>query len=169
MDFKVANTRLKMNIAPIYASNLTLGISKFFESLLMRYLPEAKGVLVTYKNVKFESTTANVINESPFLQFYITVDLILFSPSLNSTVKGRVCKISDKHIGLLIHGSFNASISGDELTSCHTWDEEKETWRSKKGSKKISNGAVFEFRVKGYFLYVTNDYLGCQERMRLSL
>jgi DNA-directed RNA polymerase I subunit RPA43 len=157
MDFKVANTRILMNIAPIYSGNLALGISKFFESLLMRYLPEAKGVLITYKNVQFETRTANIINESPFLQFCITVDLVLFSPSVNSLVKGKVSKISEKHIGILIHGSFNASIALDELETDYTWDEGKETWRSKSGSKKISNGSVIEFRVKEYDLCLPNS------------
>ncbi|KAL3900799.1 MAG: hypothetical protein SGCHY_001079 [Lobulomycetales sp.] len=140
-----------MRIAPIYASNIKEGIRDFFEPLLMRYLPEADGVLVTFRNVRLEGKTAALVNESPFLQFYIIVDLVLFSPSIDAALKGRVSKICREHVGLLIHGSFNASISSDELANMYTWDDGSESWRSKADSGvSISTGSSLEFLVKRF-------------------
>lgn len=55
-----------------------------------------------------------MVGEDPNVYFKLVVDYIIFQPVVGSELVARVEKISKSHIGLLVHGWFNASITRSE-------------------------------------------------------
>ncbi|KAJ3078707.1 hypothetical protein HDU99_000419, partial [Rhizoclosmatium hyalinum] len=81
----------------------------------MRYIPELKGVPLSYSDVKIQEKVANVLYDSPNLHLHATVKFTLFAPREGTEIVGIVNKVSSDHIGLLVHGVFNASIAADQI------------------------------------------------------
>lgn len=81
---------------------------------------------------------------------------MVFRPVVGLTLKGKVNKvliifiiiqISDQHIGLLVHGLFNASISHDILPSTYSYDEDSRCWFNSETSGAIKIGTDITFIV----------------------
>lgn len=70
-------------------------------------------------------------DECPLLQVPINVTFLIFSPCVDDTLSGVINHCSADHIGLLVYGCFNASITADSLKKNHVWHPETHQWVSK--------------------------------------
>lgn len=52
-----------------------------------------------------------IVGEDPNVYFKVLVDYIIFQPVVGSKLSASVEKVSKSHVGLLVHGWFNASIT----------------------------------------------------------
>ena len=100
-NFNNALARFSITLAPIFIGNERNGIMEYLNnfdqrfiflvilklnSFLYRYIPELKGVLVSYSNIQLEESVARIMYDSPFLHFNILVEVTLFSPKLGTLI-----------------------------------------------------------------------------------
>ncbi|KAJ3383485.1 hypothetical protein HDU92_004101 [Lobulomyces angularis] len=130
-NFTTINSTLFLTIPPIYSLNIKDGITNFLDKLLNRYVDKVKGVLVSYSNLKLLQNAAKIINESPFLNFKIQLDLFVFNPNIGDVLVGIVNKVSQDHVGVLVHGVFNASIPKSNLNDAY-FTLENNSWKFEK-------------------------------------
>ena len=98
-------------LEPIFLGRLITGVQLQLEKKLMKYSEELEGVIVTYDKLQMKHKHGRVVGEEPSIHFDIKVEYIVFRPTINCKLVGVVNKIGDDHIGLLVHGSFNAAIA----------------------------------------------------------
>lgn len=76
----------------------------------------------------------------------ITAEFTLFCPTIGQTLIGHVNKTSSDHIGILVHGLFNASINAENIPESLLYNDEEQAWGD------IVNGSVISFRVDDYLV-----------------
>eukprot|EP00842_Homolaphlyctis_polyrhiza_P003172 jgi/Hompol1/3856/HPOL_003374-RA len=153
-SFRQVRARLRICLSPLFSSNPLRGVNDYLNT----YVPELNGIVLSFSNVAFTSDTASIINESPFAHFYITATFTVFSPRVGGALLGVVNKVSSDHIGMLVHGVFNASIPSSEIpTDQYIWDSRALVWRFRINDametvKHVKSGTVIKFAVKSLAL-----------------
>ncbi|KAI9324006.1 DNA-directed RNA polymerase I complex subunit Rpa43 [Obelidium mucronatum] len=155
MSLKTVNVRIYFHLPPCFIGDFLRGVNEQLNSYLMKYIPELKGVPLSYSNVKIEEKVANVLYDSPFCHLHATCTFTLFAPREGSTIVGIVNKVSSDHIGLLVHGVFNASIAAEHIqkTEYH-FNHGAKAWRrvdedGEPTGEKIAAGSVVKFTIIG--------------------
>ncbi|KAI9364845.1 hypothetical protein DFJ73DRAFT_772463 [Zopfochytrium polystomum] len=138
--YRVVTARLFVHLPPIFAGNVWKGIHELLSRLLMKYMPELDGVLVAYSDVRIEEQAAKIINDSPYFHFHLRVTFTPF---------GTVNKVSKDHIGLLVNGTFNASIPADQIRKPEfAWRPALRVWRHASGlDSVVKPGVLIRFTV----------------------
>ncbi|KAF5385752.1 hypothetical protein D9615_002481 [Tricholomella constricta] len=109
-EFHVVKTSLMVSIAPVFAGNLRAGVDEMLDSMIMRYIPALRGVVLSHSNLRFLSTTATIQADCPFLVCKIEFDATIWSPHVGMKLVGKVNLCSPDHVSLLLHRTFNVSI-----------------------------------------------------------
>lgn len=65
---------------------------------------------MAYNKLEILDTHGVIFYERPHIHFNIRVRLLVFRPVVGAYVVGVVNKVEPDHIGLLVHGIFNASV-----------------------------------------------------------
>lgn len=98
------------------------GVNEQLNAFLMKYVPEVDGIVLAHSDVKFDTDKGRVLYDSPFCHFFITVKLLVWKPKRGTKLVGRINLQSEDHIGLLIYGTFNASIPKSRIpASTYEW------------------------------------------------
>lgn len=132
--FHSITSKLYVSISPIFLNDPISGIKQqHLDPLLMSYYPEAKGVILSYSNIKFlrnslsrdsSSSTTNLLGnikfDTPFAFLWVSVDFLIWRPLVGNVIQGHVYMQSPSHIGLLIHDTFNANIKKFNIPE--TWE-----------------------------------------------
>ena len=116
-------------------------------SLLLRYCNVLRGVVIAYDNVK-AIPFARIQNEMPQLEMKFSARVLVFRAQIGQIMTGVVNKVSNSHVGLLVHDLFNASISSDLLPSDCTYSTDNETWTLPSDGKTILVGTRVKFQIK---------------------
>lgn len=125
--FHKISTSLYVSLAPAYTHDPIEGIkSQHLDPLLMTYFPAAGGVVLAYYNLRLfgnpsdeasdlpqKPLAAKIMYDSPFAFLWVSVDFLVWKPQPKDKIDGWVNIQSPSHIGLLIHGTFNATIKRD--------------------------------------------------------
>ncbi|KAG6896431.1 hypothetical protein C0992_008308 [Termitomyces sp. T32_za158] len=109
-EFYVVRTSLVVSIAPTFAGNPRAGIEEILDSMVMRYIPALRGVVLSHSNLSFLSKTATVQGDCPFLVCPIEFDATIWSPRVGMKLMGKISLSSPDHVSLLLHRTFNVSI-----------------------------------------------------------
>ncbi|KAI9479859.1 hypothetical protein LPJ55_001100 [Coemansia sp. RSA 990] len=160
-SFCECTTRLTVTLAPAHSNDHWAGIHETLNSMLLRFVPQIRGVVLSYSDVKMLSQTALLFNDSPYGQLEVSAKLLLWRPTSGMTLKGTINVQSPDHIGLLLWNTFNASIPAsfipknkyewrpfneEELAAGKAEDESSETKDSESDSAKFGSG---EWVLKG--------------------
>ncbi|KAI8325016.1 hypothetical protein GQ54DRAFT_36962 [Martensiomyces pterosporus] len=108
--FIETTTRLTVTLAPIYSRDFWAGVHETLNSMLLHFVPQVRGVVLSYSKVKPLSDTALLFNDSPYGQLEVSARLLLWRPISGMSVNGCINVQSPDHIGLLLWDTFNASI-----------------------------------------------------------
>ncbi|KAJ3301293.1 hypothetical protein HDU76_005786, partial [Blyttiomyces sp. JEL0837] len=140
--FSAVVVRFYLHLPPCFIGNAIAGVHDYLNKFLMQYVPEVKGVLLSYSDVEILDNAAKIMYDSPFFHFHIKVKLLLFAPKVGSTIVGVVNKVSPDHIGLLVHGVFNASIPADHIRRNEfIWKEKHMEWRRRGAAAAEGEGS----------------------------
>ncbi|KAJ1945172.1 hypothetical protein FBU59_002388 [Linderina macrospora] len=92
--------------------------------MLLHYVPQVRGVVLSYSKVRPLSDTALLFNDSPYGQLDVVAKMLLWRPVGGMSVKGRINVQSPDHIGMLLWDTFNASIPASYIP------KDKYEWRA---------------------------------------
>ncbi|KAJ3008765.1 UNVERIFIED_CONTAM: hypothetical protein HDU68_002964 [Siphonaria sp. JEL0065] len=155
MSLQTVNLRIYFHLPPCFIGDFMRGINEQLNSYLMRYIPELKGVPLSYSNVRIQEKAAKVLYDSPHCHLHATVTFTLFAPKEGTQIVGIVNKVSSDHIGLLVHGVFNASIAADHIRKQeYHYNHGAKAWRrvdddGEPTGEKILAGSVVKFTIIG--------------------
>ncbi|KAG9072751.1 hypothetical protein KI688_000527 [Linnemannia hyalina] len=111
--FVEVQTKLYIHLPPCFATKPIEGIHEQLNGFLMRYMPQVDGVVLAHSDLKLLQTSARIMYDSPYCHFWISVKLLVWRPVKGSTLYGTINLQSPDHIGLLLYGTFNASIPSE--------------------------------------------------------
>ncbi|ESO97493.1 hypothetical protein LOTGIDRAFT_228177 [Lottia gigantea] len=97
-------------LSPRFIGKILPGIREFIDREVNLFSDFLDGVLISYSNIKLHQPFSSVHDDRPYLHLYIQADYIVFKPYVGCTLKGVVNKLSQGHIGCLVHKHFNASV-----------------------------------------------------------
>ncbi|KAJ2785486.1 hypothetical protein GGI15_001914 [Coemansia interrupta] len=109
-SFVESAVKLTVTLAPIYSRDSMTGVYETLNSMLLHFVPQVRGVVLSYSKVKPLTDVALVFNDSPYGQLDIEANLLLWRPVSGMTLKGTINVQSPDHVGMLLWDTFNASI-----------------------------------------------------------
>ncbi|KAI8847692.1 hypothetical protein BC829DRAFT_418160 [Chytridium lagenaria] len=166
LSFKSMVVEFKVFLPPVFARKPGQGVLEYLSKFLLRYVPEVGGVVISFNDVQLLQTAARIMYECPYSTILISATLTVFSPEVDSvtlffTISGYCQQSFSDHIGLLVHGVFNASIAADQIRKYEfAWRDNLSGWKRlpKDGPDAIIlPGSILRFTVTG--LTKANDIL----------
>ncbi|KAF9134257.1 hypothetical protein BGW39_007567 [Mortierella sp. 14UC] len=179
--FVEVQAKLYIHLPPCFASKPIEGIQEQLNGFLMRYMPQVDGVVLAHSDLKLLQTSGRIMYDSPYSHFWIAVKLLVWRPVKGTTLSGTINLQSPDHIGLLLYGTFNASIPSEFIPKdkyvfnpsksysrpgAHNDDSDSHLmatslttgeWVHKSTDESIGHEGVIEFEVSD--LVRTNDML----------
>ncbi|KAI9202985.1 uncharacterized protein BJ171DRAFT_157625 [Polychytrium aggregatum] len=147
-EFKTVDATLLVHLPPRFVGETMKGVTHYLNSLLMRYVAEVGGVVLSFKNIKLLESSGRILFDNPYTHFNVSVRFTVFAPERSSILTGVVNKVSSDHIGLLVHGVFNASIAADQIRKSEfRWDSKQSAWIQKSDKSVIDSNAIIRFTV----------------------
>lgn len=105
-DLKDKYLRLKkkkikklIQLPPKYLGNLSKGIEQAIFRSNEETFKEFNGVPISMGKTHLLQNVANSIDDHPFLQFWIDLECVIFTPKVGKKVKAVVNKIGETYIG----------------------------------------------------------------------
>jgi DNA-directed RNA polymerase I subunit RPA43 len=108
--FIIQDMKILVHIPPIYSTDISKCIDRYFYQILLKYDSRYNGVPLCYTNASILSNDSVIINDNPFLHITIKLKMLLFRPNIGQLIAGIVNRVSSNHIGLIVYGLFNAVI-----------------------------------------------------------
>ncbi|KAI8342585.1 hypothetical protein BC941DRAFT_509480 [Chlamydoabsidia padenii] len=132
-SFSEVSIKLYIHLAPMWSGKTMEGVNEILNAFLMKHVTEVDGIVLAHSDVELLSEKGKVLYDSPFCHFFIRAKLLVWKPKKGSKLVGRINLQSQDHIGLLIYGTFNASIPKSRIPS------DKYEWRSSEENGDNSN------------------------------
>jgi len=145
--FKHVTLSLEIHLPPCYWKDINSGIEYKLNKFLMKHIEEVGGVMLAYWNVQYLQEKGRILNDTPHIHFPISFEVLLFTATPGTKLIGKVNKVGEDHIGLLVYGIFNASISEASLREQYTKTESG--WLSKSTQENLKEEQLIEFTVTG--------------------
>jgi DNA-directed RNA polymerase subunit E'/Rpb7 len=148
-DPAFAETRVLLNIqlSPRFVNQLPAGVQTYILSRLFKYEHALGGVPVACPRVRFCGAAAQVPGDFPFINCSVDAAFVVFAPKVGQILRGTVNQTSADHVGLLVNGTFNASIAASELTQGMWYDESESAWKLDDGSLAFPDASEVTFEV----------------------
>ena len=105
--------------------------------------------MLSYDKLKVLERQAAIFAERPHLHFDIQARLLLFKPAVGSYLVGVVNKVEADHVGLLIHGIFNATVPAAQgLAQLDLeYDPDESAWVNQSLPKSVRAGTRLRVQV----------------------
>ena len=114
---------VRMCLMPGVLNKIKEGLEAQLMPHLNRYYPAVGAILLGWEGLRCCQPTGRLVSDSPAIHVEVTGSFYIFSPQIGSVLPARVNKMSEKHIGCLIHETFNISLMGDRMDSSVTTGE----------------------------------------------
>ncbi|KAJ6264385.1 DNA-directed RNA polymerase I subunit RPA43 [Drechslerella dactyloides] len=141
-------------ISPAYSATPHVGIQRdHLDPLVLKYDAALSGVVLLHRNLRFESSAAEIRGESPFAFAWCRVEFVLFQPVVGMVLEGWVNDVSPSHVGMLFGNVFSVAVKAAGIPDGWRWvpaaatstgegdeeggDEDEEKGKGKKGTELI--------------------------------
>lgn len=115
--FKMVHPEITLCIPPILMHDAHRAANEQLDSLLMRYVPQFGGVLMSYSDLKFMQKLGKIDGDGAFANVLVGVSGLIWAPKIGTRLEGKIKLSTPSHVSLLVHGIFNASITSAHLPS----------------------------------------------------
>lgn len=168
--FVTSTVSISIPLHPSKLGNRKKGVREQLDAKTLRHHDGFGGVLVKYTDLKMneEGMGETILPNSAYVEVKATVKATVFAPKVKAVLIGKVNKIGQDHIGLVVGNIFNASIPIENFKENMMFDETKEAWEiiedgtenleeeeedlsdksSSMSMKEIKVGARVKFRVE---------------------
>lgn len=126
--FEQCQMLLQLSLPPCYIQDISTGLHEQLNLMILRYSSKLQGVLLAYSKLRLVEPFGRIINETPYIHCKVIMDALVFQPKIGSTIEGVVNKVGSNHVGLLVAGVFNASISSAQLPTDYSYDYVNTQW-----------------------------------------
>ncbi len=128
--FKNLSVTLQIAIEPSKSDLALAAVKEKLNNSLFRYSEDLEGVPIIYEDIAIPAgkNYARVFGEYPWLHIDISARITIFKPDIGQVIYGRVNKVSDSHVSLLVFGMFTATISGEKLSASYTYNRLLGRW-----------------------------------------
>ncbi|TKY89430.1 hypothetical protein EX895_001961 [Sporisorium graminicola] len=106
---------LNLPIPPVWSNDPYAAFSDLMDTLVMRYVPQLSGVLITHTPTRFLQDTAVFSADSAFATAAVGFECVVWRPKIGQMLEGTICLSSPSHVSVLLYGLFNASIPASHL------------------------------------------------------
>ncbi|KAN0060881.1 hypothetical protein ACQY0O_006615 [Thecaphora frezii] len=113
--FETMYPTLNLAIPPVWMSNPYAAFSDLMDTLVMRYVPQLSGVLITHRPLRFLAESAKFYADNASPSAPIEFECIVWRPKIGQKLEGTITLSSPSHVSLLLYGTFNASIPASHL------------------------------------------------------
>jgi DNA-directed RNA polymerase I subunit RPA43 len=131
--FTASTIILKVALRPMHCQRPIEAVKGQLNDLLLKYSEDIQGVPLSYSGLELPRGLENgrILAEQPFVHVDLRATVTMFRPVRGLRIRGRINKVSDSHISLLVYGMFNASLSAGELVSnSYEYNYETIAWES---------------------------------------
>ncbi|UZJ51689.1 hypothetical protein CBS101457_001009 [Exobasidium rhododendri] len=104
-------------IPPALTQDAHRAAKELMDTLLMRYVPQLSGVLLTHRNISFLRSHARIDADGAYSIAPAGLTCLVWAPQIGMRLEGQIKLSTPSHISLLVHGIFNASITSAHLPS----------------------------------------------------
>lgn len=144
-------TKLQIELHPSKLQDVNAGILQHLSSLLFKYQDDLEGIVMAWdKGVQIlkKAGAATIHPYFPLVHIEVKTNMLLFKPRVGSLLVGKVIKVANDFIGLLVLGLFNASIPADQIRSEFKFNNGQSAWISKKKPEhRLQVGTEVKFKV----------------------
>ncbi|PWN35715.1 uncharacterized protein FA14DRAFT_121274, partial [Meira miltonrushii] len=113
--FKTVFPDITLCIPPVLMHDAGRAASEQLDSLLMRYVPQFEGVLMSHSNLNFKQKLGKIDGDGAFANVLVGVNGLVWAPKIGMRLEGKIKLSTPSHVSLLVHGIFNASITSAHL------------------------------------------------------
>lgn len=145
--FTSSRVSLKIALLPRDTSNPMSAVQAQLNNMLLKYNENLNGVPVAFSDLHFPKgkDSGRIISDSYWIHVDVMTSIVTFRPNVGTRLTGKITKLTDSHVSLLIYGMFNASISGEEMKCKYTYNYGASSWQSEEGD--LLDGDTIEFEV----------------------
>ncbi|PKI85304.1 hypothetical protein MVES1_001014 [Malassezia vespertilionis] len=113
----LAKISATMNLAipPVWMGDAGASMMDQLDTLVMRYIPQLEGVLITHSDAHFKSALGEIYGDSAFAEAPVAFRALVWRPEIGMMLEGVITLSSPSHVSLLLHDTFNAAISAEHL------------------------------------------------------
>lgn len=150
--FEEVTLALRVSLLPASLKDIFGAIRANVYELLMRYNEAVGGVVLALNKIEFPpgEKHGRIYAEMPHIHFAISAQAQVFRPLPNTILRGAVTSVSSSHVGMLVYGIFNASLSSPELVRVgYSYSQLLNQWERKAEAMEdvIAMGTVITFAV----------------------
>ena len=125
--------RVSVPVHPSKLANRKKGVREQLDAKTLRHHDGFGGVLVKYEELNIVNEDGmnggeTILPASSYVNVKAMVKATVFAPKMRSYLIGKVNKIGQDHIGLVVGNIFNASIPIEKFKENMMFDESKNAW-----------------------------------------
>ncbi|PWN38678.1 hypothetical protein IE81DRAFT_295976 [Ceraceosorus guamensis] len=114
--FRVIYASFNLAIPPSLLHDPMTALLEIWDSLLIRrYIPQLSGVLIAHDEHMFLRSSAAIDGDGAFATVPAAIKALVWAPHVGQRLEGKLTLSTSSHVSLLVHGTFNASISSMHL------------------------------------------------------
>jgi DNA-directed RNA polymerase subunit E'/Rpb7 len=139
-----------IHLLPSKVADLENGIRSVISRVLMSYNNDLEGIIISYDKLQVLEQDAEIFFERPHLHFKVRFRVLLYRPVVGAFVEAVVNNISDTdHIGLLVHGLFNAVIlpTKGALPQEYSFSQVDNIWKNENTQEVINVGTRLRLKI----------------------
>ena len=107
--------KMHFAIPPAWTMDPLSSVLEQLDTLVMRYIPQLEGVLVTHSNAKFLRALGDIDGDAAFAAAPVSFTALVWRPEIGMALQGTMSLSLPSHVSLLLYDTFNAAISAAHL------------------------------------------------------
>lgn len=114
------------------------------------YNNDLEGIVLSYDKLQVLEDDAEIFFERPHLHFKVRFRALIYRPIIGSYIQATVNNVTDSdHIGLLVHGLFNAVLLPGKgaLPQEYVFNKENSEWKNEATQETITTGTQVRLKV----------------------
>jgi len=113
--FVKVQAKMHFAIPPAWTMDPMSSVLEQLDTLVMRYIPQLEGVLITHSHAKFLRKLGDIDGDSAFVEAPVSFTALVWRPEIGMALEGTMSLSLPSHVSLLLYDTFNAAISAVHL------------------------------------------------------
>lgn len=107
--------KMHFSIPSVWTMEPLSSVLEQLDTLVMRYIPQLEGVLITHSNAKFLRTVGDIDGDAAVAEAPVSFTALVWRPEIGMALEGMMTLSLPSHVSLLLYDTFNAAISAAHL------------------------------------------------------